>query len=229
MSFLKLEFRIWSGWHGRPARAVRTLAGRKEVTIDPAAAAQSKWDVLPHSTRRVAARHRRVACATQRLRILTICFIFAATVCLAAAPLKIGDAFPDFAKFKLEGKLPDDLKGKVVLIDFWASWCPPCKKSFPALNELHQRYGTNGLVIIAVNVDEKRADMEAFLKKIPATFTVVRDAEQKLVETVGVEGLPTSFLLDATGRVRFLHNKGYGGDGTKKEYAREIESLLKAP
>jgi len=145
---------------------------------------------------------------------------------LAAAPVKVGDTFPDFAKFKLEGKLPDNLKGKVVLVDFWASWCAPCKKSFPALNELHQRYRDKGVVILAINVDQNRSDMEKFLKKTPADFAVVRDAEQKLVEATDVETMPTSFLLDQAGRVHFLH-KGYNGDETKKTYVTKIEELLK--
>jgi thiol-disulfide isomerase/thioredoxin len=163
------------------------------------------------------------------LRVPIICVVALtfATFSLFAAPIKVGDTFPDLSKFRLEGKLPD-LKGKVVLVDFWASWCVPCKKSFPALNELHRRYGGKGLVIIAVNVDENRANMEAFLKSIPASFTVVRDAEQKLVATAEVEGMPTSFLLDTTGRVRFRHN-GYAGDETKNKYAGEIEELLKRP
>ena len=153
-------------------------------------------------------------------------FCAAVASSLEAASLKVGDTFPDLAKFKLEGKRPADLKGKVVLVDFWASWCAPCKKSFPALNELHQRYGNKGLVIIAVNVDEERSKMEAFLKTTPADFTVVRDAAQKLVEAVEVESMPTSFVLDANGRVKFIH-VGYVGDETRKEYIREIEELLK--
>ncbi len=158
--------------------------------------------------------------------VMTLATLFLALpLTRAAEPIKVGDMFPDLAKFKLEGKLPNDLKGKIVLVDFWASWCLPCKQSFPVLDELRRRHGTNGFVIIAVNVDEQRANMEKFLKAGPVGFTVVRDAEQKLVATAGVEAMPTSFLLDATGRVRFLHT-GYLGDATKKEYAREIEQLL---
>jgi thiol-disulfide isomerase/thioredoxin len=107
------------------------------------------------------------------------------------AGVKVGDAFPDLAGYKLEGKLPDTLKGKVVMVDFWASWCEPCKQSFPTMQELHQRFSDKGLVIVAVNVDENRADMEAFLKKNSAGFTVVRDGGQKLVEKAGIATMPS--------------------------------------
>jgi thiol-disulfide isomerase/thioredoxin len=144
----------------------------------------------------------------------------------AAAGVKAGDTFPDLAPFKLEGKLPESLKDKVVMIDFWASWCDPCKDSFPAMEDLHKRYASQGLVIIAVNVDEVRADMDDFLKKNRATFTIVRDASQKLVEKAGASTMPTSFLIDRAGKVRFVHS-GYHGDDTKKKYEQQIEQLLK--
>ena len=142
------------------------------------------------------------------------------------AGVKVGDAFPDLAPFKLEGKVPDALKGKVVMIDFWASWCEPCKQSFPAMQDLHHRYGDKGLVIVAINVDENRSDMEDFLKKNAATFAVVRDAGQKLVAHAGIATMPSSFLIDRDGKVRFVHT-GYRGAETKKKYEEEIQSLLK--
>ena len=144
---------------------------------------------------------------------------------VAVADLKTGDVFPDLTKFKLEGKLPDSLKDKVVLVDFWASWCIPCRDSFPAMNELQKKYADRGLVILAINVDEKRADMDEFLKAHPASFTVVRDASQKLVDRAGIGTMPSSFLLDRTGKVRHLHI-GYHGEPTKKEYTAQIEALL---
>jgi thiol-disulfide isomerase/thioredoxin len=122
--------------------------------------------------------------------------------------------------------LPETLKGKVVLLDFWASWCEPCKLSFPVMEELRKRHAAEGLMIVAVSVDEHRADMQAFLKKQPASFTVLRDARQKLVEKVSVETMPASFLIDRQGKVRFVH-AGFRGDETKKKYEREIELLLK--
>jgi len=155
--------------------------------------------------------------------LLSVCALLSGS---ANAGVNMGESFPELASFKLEGKLPDTAKAKVVMVDFWASWCDPCKRSFPVMEELHQRYGKDGLVIIAVNVDEKRADMEAFLKKNAVSFAVLRDGNQKLVERAGVAAMPTSFLIDKDGKVCFLHN-GFRGAETKKKYDEEIQSLLK--
>lgn len=143
------------------------------------------------------------------------------------APVKVGDTFPDLKSFKLEGQLPDAAKAKVVIVDFWASWCSPCKASFPAMEELHQQFGKAGLVILAVNVDEKRAAMDEFLKSQRVTFPIVRDAEQKLVAAANIATMPTSFILDRDGRVRAMHC-GFHGEKTKKQYADEIQALLNA-
>ena len=142
------------------------------------------------------------------------------------AGTKVGDSFPDLRAYKLEGQLPGDLKDKVVVVDFWASWCGPCKESFPIMNELHRKYRDQGVVILAVNVDESRADMDAFLKQHAAEFPVIRDAAQKLVEKVEVGTMPSSFILDRAGKVRFMHT-GFKGEETRKKYLEEISSLLK--
>jgi thiol-disulfide isomerase/thioredoxin len=143
-----------------------------------------------------------------------------------ADDLKEGQVFPDLATFKLEGKLPDDLKGKVVLVDFWASWCEPCKLSFPVMEDLHKAWHEKGLVVIAVNVDERARDMQSFLKKHPVPFTVVRDGAQKLVAHAAISTMPTSFMIDRAGKVRFVHH-GFLGDKTRKEYEKEVETLAK--
>ena len=147
-------------------------------------------------------------------------------LCALAAGFKTGDALPDLASLKLEGKLPDSIKGKVVLLDFWASWCEPCKQSFPVMDELQKHYGDQGLMVIAVNVDENKSDMEDFLKANAASFTVLRDAAQKLVAQAGIATMPSSFVIDREGKVRFVHT-GFHGADSKKQYEQEIESLLK--
>ncbi|HMJ88637.1 MAG TPA: TlpA disulfide reductase family protein [Candidatus Acidoferrum sp.] len=151
--------------------------------------------------------------------------MLAALPSLRAAPLKQGDAFPDLSKFTLEGTLPDT-KDKVVLVDFFASWCGPCKDSFPAMQELHKQFGGKGLVIIAVNLDKKKSDMDDFLQKHPADFVIVRDAANKLVGEVKIPTMPTSFLLDRSGKVHSMH-RGFKGEETRRTYAAEIEALLK--
>lgn len=150
----------------------------------------------------------------------------AALLLTTGAGIKTGEEFPKLSSFKLEGKVPDVLEGKVVIVDFWASWCGPCAASFPAMEELHQRYKDEGLVIVAVSVDDKAEKMNDFLKKHTASFAVVRDAEKKLVTTADVSTMPTSFLIDRNGKVRFTHS-GFRGEPTKKQYVEEIESLLK--
>ena len=162
---------------------------------------------------------------TSLLKKLTLAALLAGTFFSATAALKVGDSLPDLASFKLEGKLPDALKGKIVVVDFWASWCLPCAKSFPVLEELQKKYADR-LVVLAVNVDEKKANMDHFLAKHPVSFNIVRDAGQKLVAVAEPATMPTSFILDGDGKVRFLHN-GFHGEDTRKEYISEIESLLK--
>lgn len=161
----------------------------------------------------------------QLCKSLLCAAILCSTILLAHAGLKVGDTFPALSDYKLNGTLPD-IKNKVVLVDFWASWCGPCRQSFPTLDELQKKYGPQGFVIVAVSVDEKQSDMDDFLKEHPVSFTTVRDGAQKLVEKTEVSAMPSSFLIDSTGKVRFAHT-GYYGNKTKEDYTREIETLLK--
>lgn len=154
--------------------------------------------------------------------VLAAAFVSASSV-FAGTPQK-GEAFPDLSSFGLAGKLPD-MKGKIVLVDFFASWCGPCQESFPAMEKLHEKYGSQGLVIVAINLDKNEDDMKAFLKDHPATFAVVRDASYKLVNQVKIPTMPSSFLLDRSGKVYAVH-RGFEGAKTEKEYTTEIDSLL---
>jgi thiol-disulfide isomerase/thioredoxin len=96
-------------------------------------------------------------------------------------------------------------KGQVVYLDFWASWCAPCRESFPWMNRLQDELGHDGLVVIAVNVDRERADADRFLREHPAQFRIVYDPDGLLPEKFGVRGMPTSFLIDRNGHVQSRH------------------------
>jgi thiol-disulfide isomerase/thioredoxin len=142
-----------------------------------------------------------------------------------AAPPKVGEAFPALAEFSLEGKLPE-LNGKVVVVDFWASWCGPCKEAFPTLKELQKKYGEKGLVIVAVSVDEDVDDMNKFVAKQKPEFTIVRDKTTKLATRLDLASIPTTYILDRSGKVAEVHN-GFDRNQTPKEYQVAIERLLK--
>jgi peroxiredoxin len=94
------------------------------------------------------------------------------------------------------------------------------------MEELRKKYADKGLVIVAVNLDQKKEDMEEFLKKYHVEFPIVRDGANKLVSQVKIATMPSSFLIDKDGKVRAVH-KGFRGEETKKKYGEEIDSLLK--
>jgi thiol-disulfide isomerase/thioredoxin len=98
-----------------------------------------------------------------------------------------------------------DYKGKVIYLDFWASWCIPCRKSFPWMNELQKRYGSKGFKVIAVNLDQEQDKARAFLQKIPANFTVAFDPEGVSATAFKVKGMPSTYLIDRTGKITFSH------------------------
>lgn len=143
---------------------------------------------------------------------------------LWAADPKVGDAFPPLADFTLDGTLPE-LKGKLVLVDFWASWCGPCRQSFPALQEIYTKYKDQGLVVLGVSLDEDRADMEAFLKKMKIDFPNVRDPKGKLAEKLNIEAIPSSFLISPSGNIVALHS-GFGGEASKRALVADITKNL---
>ena len=143
----------------------------------------------------------------------------------ARAEVKVGDLFPDLRSVSLDGGVVPDTKGRVTLVDFWASWCAPCKASFPAFARLNAAYADRGLVIVAVSVDEAKPAYQAFVKRWHPPFSALLDEGQKLVTAVKVPTMPTSYLIGRDGRVRFVHS-GFHGSETEELLRRHIDAVL---
>jgi thiol-disulfide isomerase/thioredoxin len=118
------------------------------------------------------------------------------------------------------------IEGKVIWVDFWASWCAPCRRSFPWMNQMQARYGTRGLQIIAINLDSDRDAADEFLSDNPARFQVKFDPEGHLARTYDVQAMPSSYLLDASGNVLQSHF-GFKQADTP-EYEADIKAALAA-
>ena len=118
----------------------------------------------------------------------------------------------------------DAYKGKVVYIDFWATWCGPCKQSFPWMKAMHEKYNKEGLVILAVNVDQEKKKADDFLKEFTPDFPVIFDSTGTLATQFKVQTMPSSYMLDREGKPRFRH-LGFH-DGKRNVYEKEIRDLL---
>ena len=128
---------------------------------------------------------------------------------------------PSFAQAHLDLQ---GLHGHVVYVDFWASWCTPCRQSFPWMKALESAYRSQGLSVIAVNLDHDRQDAERFLETFQPNFAVVFDPAGALAQRFKVLGMPTSVLIDREGRVRYQHVGFLVSQ--RAEYERQVRSLL---
>jgi cytochrome c biogenesis protein CcmG/thiol:disulfide interchange protein DsbE len=146
-----------------------------------------------------------------------------------ASALATGDAAPACAASLLDGggKLSlADYRGSVVYLDFWASWCGPCRESFPFMNELQRDLAGKGLRIIAISVDKTAAEARRFLDRYPAQFTVALDTAAACPTAYRLEGMPSSFVIDRTGTVRAVH-AGFR-DKDRSEIRRQLQEALDA-
>lgn len=157
------------------------------------------------------------------LRRIWITFFSTLAFAAHAYAVDPGAEAPDFTM--TNGKSLSELRGKVIYVDFWASWCGPCQMSFPWMEEVQNKY--QGLKVIAVNVDADREDADRFLESAKPSFEIVFDPDGKIPEAYGVEGMPSSYLIGPDGKVVSTH-RGFR-ENDKAVIEKEIQMLLGAP
>ena len=161
--------------------------------------------------------------------VAAVGLLFAAPQAHAGASVDKGSKVPTIKAKGLDGKTVDLKamlkKNKVVIVDFWASWCKPCKKELPFLVEMHKKYGSKGLGIIGVNVDKDPAKMNGFLKGKGVKFPIVPGSAGKdIAGKYSPPNMPTSYLVGPDGKVKHIH-KGFH-NSTKAEMKKQIEGML---
>ena len=159
------------------------------------------------------------------MRVLLLITLFFASP--TAFALKVGEKFPDIQLNRLNSKLKFDsreMKGKVVLIDIWGSDCPPCRLAMPKMNSIFQKLRKKNFVILGINVDEHDDDVKFFLSEYKIDYPLLDDRKHELVKRLDVQMMPTSFLLDGNGIVRYVHKGFRSGDAEILEH--KIRALL---
>ncbi len=165
-----------------------------------------------------------------RGRTSRLALILAACLGLFAAgtahAVEVGEDAPEISGKDVNGKTVklSSLRGKVVIVDFMASWCGPCKESLPSLNKLAKAHAKD-VVVIGVSVDEKQENLKAFLKKVPVSFSVVHDSGRAVASSYEPPKMPTSFIVDKKGKIRYVHGGFRAGD--EKVLEKHVLELLR--
>ncbi len=168
-----------------------------------------------------------IACIKLRSIILGLLVVTSMVFWSSVWAVTVGQKAPDIKVKSLKDNGVVDLEhyaGKVVLVDFWASWCPPCKKSLPLFNELRRKFGEDKFEVIAINMDTNKSDAMAFLAHHPVDYPVGWDPEGNTPEVYNAPGMPTSYLLDQNGLIKKIHIGFKEKDIAK--YEQEIRQLL---
>lgn len=139
----------------------------------------------------------------------------------------VGDKVPAFSLKDTKGNTVtfETFKGKVVFLDFWATWCGPCKEELPALDAIYQKYGKDGFEVVAVSVDKSEPNVIDFLTKRPVSFTVLTDNTGKLASAFNLVGMPTGFIIGRDGVI--VHKHAGFSKSFLPVYEKEIVELLK--
>jgi thiol-disulfide isomerase/thioredoxin len=144
-----------------------------------------------------------------RVVVLILCVVFSPQVA-ESAPNQVLDL--------------NEYRGKVIYLDFWASWCAPCLESFPWMNEIQRAYGRAGLVVVAVNVDRDGALAQRFLTKQIPDFKIIYDPDGRIAKQYDLKDMPTSILIGHNGKIRYVHSGFY--TDRKPLYLSHIRELL---
>lgn len=150
-----------------------------------------------------------------------------AMLAMPAGAVTVQDTAPDFTLKSLEGAnlRLEEYRGQVVLINFWASWCGPCRQEMPLLDRLHQRYVDTGFAVLGINVEGEEGPARALIDKIPVTFPVLIDKGQLVSELYKLEAMPSTVVLDRDGVVRYIHRGYKPGDEVK--YVEVVRELIR--
>lgn len=157
-------------------------------------------------------------------KLLTRVVVAYAAVVTVANAIDVGAKAPPFRLQDAQGATIalESLRGRVVYIDFWASWCAPCRRSFPWMGEMQLRYGQRGLTVLAINVDRQREAAERFLAAVPAPFTVAFDPQGATPDAYAATAMPSSYLVDARGHVALVEV------GFREERKAALEERIRA-
>ena len=163
---------------------------------------------------------------TTRLLALTA-LTAVATLSAAAATLQTGAAAPAFQLNSNTGKplALADFRGQIVLLNFWASWCGPCRQEMPILEQLNRQYHAKGVTLLGINVEPDSAAAVSWLKATPVTFPILFDTDSKVSNLYEVAGMPNTVIIDRKGQVRYIH-RGYSA-GAENDYLNQIRALIR--
>lgn len=143
----------------------------------------------------------------------------------ARAAVGTGMPAPEFSAphlLKPSSMKLEDYRGKVVYLDFWASWCPPCRSAFPKIDQIYAKYRERGFDVVAVNQDQELGEALRFVEKQPTSFALVTDRDHSIAERYGVKAMPSAYLIDRKGVVRHIHR------GFKQDSAAALEQQIVA-
>ena len=160
-----------------------------------------------------------------RAILLAICCIYAWSGVAESAT--ISGSAPNFTLKSLSGKniKLSELTGNVVLINFWASWCGPCRQEMPFLNAIHNKYKPLGFTVLGVNVEEQVANAKSFISERPVDFPILLDSKNRVSKLYEVIEMPTTVVIDRDGKIRFIHQGYQAGDEVK--YRKMVKTLVR--